>query len=164
MTEAVSCPVPPEQRPLEEFRQLCQSWFFSWPTEQPSSLSRWLISSWVLMLPVCTVVASGSWTLKQDPPRLVAAGAVAALVLPLLLLVRQWLGWTYVMQRLLRETVDYEESGWYDGQTWEKPLSWRERDLLVARHEVRPILGRLGRAMATAAGLMLVGASVCQAL
>ncbi|MAI96063.1 MAG: hypothetical protein CMN95_05020 [Synechococcus sp. MED650] len=164
MTEAVSCPVPPEQRPLEEFRQLCQSWFFSWPTEQPSSLSRWLISSWVLMLPVCTLVASGSWTLKQDPPRLVAAGAVAALVLPLLLLVRQWLGWTYVMQRLLRETVDYEESGWYDGQTWEKPLSWRERDLLVARHEVRPILGRLGRAMATAAGLMLVGASVCQAL
>ena len=164
MTEAVSCPVPPEQRPLEEFRQLCQSWFFSWPTEQPSSLSRWLISSWVLMLPICTLVASGSWTLKQDPPRLVAAGAVAALVLPLLLLVRQWLGWTYVMQRLLRETVDYEESGWYDGQTWEKPLSWRERDLLVARHEVRPILGRLGRAMATAAGLMLVGASVCQAL
>ncbi len=164
MTEAVSCPVPPEQRPLEEFRQLCQSWFFSWPTEHPSSLSRWLISSWVLMLPVCTLVASGSWTLKQDPPRLVAAGAVAALVLPLLLLVRQWLGWTYVMQRLLRETVDYEESGWYDGQTWEKPLSWRERDLLVARHEVRPILGRLGRAMATAAGLMLVGASVCQAL
>ena len=164
MTEAVSCPVPPEQRPLEEFRQLCQSWFFSWPTEQPSSLSRWLISSWVLMLPVCTLVASGSWTLKQDPPRLVAAGAVAALVLPLLLLVRQWLGWTYVMQRLLRETVDYEESGWYDGQTGEKPLSWRERDLLVARHEVRPILGRLGRAMATAAGLMLVGASVCQAL
>ena len=160
----MSCPVPPEQRPLEEFRQLCQSWFFSWPTEQPSSLSRWLISSWVLMLPVCTLVASGSWTLKQDPPRLVAAGAVAALVLPLLLLVRQWLGWTYVMQRLLRETVDYEESGWYDGQTWEKPLSWRERDLLVARHEVRPILGRLGRAMATAAGLMLVGASVCQAL
>ena len=164
MTEAVSCPVPPEQRPLEEFRQLCQSWFFSWPTQQPSSLSRWLISSWVLMLPVCTLVASGRWTLKQDPPRLVAAGAVAALVLPLLLLVRQWLGWTYVMQRLLRETVDYEESGWYDGQTWEKPLSWRERDLLVARHEVRPILGRLGRAMATAAGLMLVGASVCQAL
>ena len=104
------------------------------------------------------------WTLKQDPPRLLAAAAVAALVLPLLLLVRQWLGWTYVMQRLLRESVDYEESGWYDGQTWEKPLSWRERDLLVARHEVRPILGRLGRAMATSAGLMLAGASLCQAL
>jgi hypothetical protein len=82
----------------------------------------------------------------------------------LFLLMRQWLGWTYVMKRLLSESVDYEESGWYDGQTWEKPLSWREQDLLVARHEVRPILGRLGRAMATAAALMLGGASLCQAL
>mgnify|MGYP001449869380 CR=1 FL=1 len=112
----------------------------------------------------CILIASGSWTLRADPPRLVVAGAVAALVLPLLLLVRQWLGWTYVMKRLLAEKVDYEESGWYDGQTWEKPLSWRSKDLLVARHEVRPILGRLSRAMAAAAGLMLGGASLCQAL
>ena len=164
MDELVSCPVPPEQRPLEEFQQLSQSWFFSWPTGEVSSLKRSLLISWMLMLPLCTLVASGSLTLKADPPRLVVAGAVAALVLPLLLLVRQWLGWTYVMQRLLSENVDYEESGWYDGQTCEKPLSWRTRDLLVARHEVRPILGRLGRAMAMAAGLMLGGASLCQAL
>lgn len=160
----VSCPVPPDQRPLEEFQQLCRSWFFSWPTGKSSILLRSLLTSWLLILPICTLVASGSWTLKQDPPRLIIAGAVASLILPILLLVRQWLGWTYVMQRLLSESVDYEESGWYDGQTWEKPLSWREKDLLVARHEVRPILGRLGRAMATAAGLMLGGASLCQAL
>ena len=85
-------------------------------------------------------------------------------ILPMLLLVRQWLGWTYVHKRLLSERVEYEESGWYDGQVWEKPLSWRERDLLLAQHEVRPILGRLGRAMATTTGLILGGASLCQAL
>ena len=68
------------------------------------------------------------------------------------------------MRRLLAESVAYEESGWYDGQTWEKPVSWREKDQLVARHEVRPILGRLARAMALAAALMLGGASLCQAL
>lgn len=164
MDEGVSCPVPPEQRPLEEFLQLTESWFFSWPAGDFPRLKRSLLISWLLMLPVCTLVASGSWTLKADPPRLVVAGAVAALVLPLLLLMRQWLGWTYVMKRLLAENVEYEESGWYDGQIWEKPQSWRNRDLLVARHEVRPILGRLSRAMAMAAGLILGGASLCQAL
>ena len=164
MDEGVSCPVPPEQRPLEEFLQLTESWFFSWPAGDVPRLKRSLLISWLLMLPVCTLVASGSWTLKADPPRLVVAGAVAALVLPLLLLMRQWLGWTYVMKRLLAENVEYEESGWYDGQIWEKPQSWRNRDLLVARHEVRPILGRLSRAMAMAAGLILGGASFCQAL
>ena len=39
-----------------------------------------------------------------------------------------------------------------------------ERDLLMARHEVRPILGRLARSMAWTTGLLLVGASLCQAL
>ncbi|MEC8442217.1 MAG: CGLD27 family protein [Cyanobacteriota bacterium] len=164
MDEGVSCPVPREQRPLEEFLQLTESWFFSWPAGDVPRLKRSLLISWLLMLPFCTLVASGSWTLKADPPRLVVAGAVAALVLPLLLLMRQWLGWTYVMKRLLSENVEYEESGWYDGQIWEKPQSWRNRDLLVARHEVRPILGRLSRAMAMAAGLILGGASLCQAL
>ena len=164
MAETVSCPVPPEQRPLEEFQQLSDSWFFRWPTGVTSSLRRSLLISWCLMLPLSAVVASGSWTLRQDPPRLIVSAAVASLVLPLLLLMRQWLGWTYVMKRLLAENVDYEESGWYDGQSWEKPLSWRERDLLVARHEVRPILSRLARAMAASVALMLTGASLCQAL
>ena len=121
MAEAVSCPVPPEQRPLEEFQQLSTSWFFSWPVGDEPFLARSLAISWIMVLPVCLLVASGSWALKQDPPRLIVAGAVSALVLPLFLLMRQWLGWTYVMKRLLSESVDYEESGWYDGQTWEKP-------------------------------------------
>jgi len=120
--------------------------------------------SWFGILPITVLVASGSWALRNDVPRLLAAGGVAALVLPMLLLVRQWLGWSYVHKRLMAEQVEYEESGWYDGQVWEKPLAWRERDLLMARHEVRPILGRLARAMAWTAGLMLGGASLCQAL
>jgi hypothetical protein len=161
---ATPCPVPPDQRPQEEFEQLCRSWFFAWPTRVPQGLDRALLVSWLVFLPITVLVASGSWTLRHDPPRLLAAGAVAALVLPMLLLVRQWLGWSYVHKRLLSEMVEYEESGWYDGQVWEKPLAWRQRDLLMARHEVRPILGRLARSMAWTTGLLLVGASLCQAL
>jgi len=164
MASTSACPVPPEQRPQEEFQQLCESWFFTWPTESQRGLDRALLISWLVILPITVLVASGSWALRHDPARLIAAGAVAAFVLPMLLLVRQWLGWSYVHKRLLAEKVEYEESGWYDGQIWEKPLAWRERDLLMARHEVRPILGRLARAMAWTAGLMLGGASLCQAL
>lgn len=164
MVSSVSCPVPPEQRPQEEFVELTRSWFFTWPCQSQLDLDRALLISWLLISPISVLVASGSWTLRHDPVRLCMAGGVAALVLPMLLLVRQWLGWSYVHKRLLSEQVEYEESGWYDGQVWEKPLAWRERDLLLAQHEVRPILGRLGRAMALVTGLMLGGASICQAL
>ena len=159
-----ACPVPPAQRPLEQYLELANSWFFAWPHASFASLRRPLTGCWLRLLPGAWLVASGSVALRHDPPRLVAAGAVAALVLPLLLLTRQWLGWTSVQRRLVATAVEYEESGWYDGQVWEKPLAWREQDLLVATHQVRPVLDRLQRALAIASVLLLAGASLCQAL
>jgi hypothetical protein len=162
--QTAPCPVPPDQRPLGEYAQLLDSWFFVWPAAGAGRLFRALLIAWSLALGPCLLVASGSIPLRHDPPRLFAAGAIAAVLLPLLLLFRQWLGWRYVHRRLVAERVEYEESGWYDGQVWEKPLSWRQQDLLVARHEVAPVLVRLGRGMALAGGLLLAGAGVCQAL
>jgi hypothetical protein len=158
------CPVPAEQRPLRQYEELSRSWFFAWPAESLAGLLRPLAVSWLSVLPITLLVASGSWVLRHDQARMVAAGAVAAIALPTLLLVRQWLGWSTIHQRLLSERVEYEESGWYDGQVWEKPLAWRQQDLLVAQHQVRPILRRLQQAIGLAATLMLVGASLCQAL
>lgn len=158
------CPVPPEQRPLDEYRQLQRSWFFGWATAGALPLGRALLVSWLLVLPISLLVASGSLTLSHHPARWLLAGTTAALLLPLLLLARQWLGWTYVRQRLQAEQVHYEESGWYDGQVWEKPLAWRQQDLLVAQHQVQPVLLRLKQSAAIAVGLMLMGAGLCQAL
>lgn len=162
--DSVPCPVPEDQQPLEEYRQLLRSWFFVWPSESASRLLSSLLISWLLVLPVCLLVASGSLPLRHDPLRLVAAAAAAALLLPLLLLLRQWLGWSYVQRRLVSERVEYEESGWYDGQVWEKPLSWRQQDLLVARHQVMPVLQRLQRGLVATALLLLSGTALCQAL
>ena len=99
---------------------------------------------------------------RKIRPGLLAAGLVAALVLPLLLLVRQWLGWTFILRRLLAESIEYEESGWYDGQIWEKPLEWRRKDWLVAQHQVRPLLLGLQQLMTIAAMALLLGAALCR--
>ncbi|MBM5806556.1 MAG: DUF1230 family protein [Cyanobacteria bacterium M_surface_10_m2_179] len=160
----VVCPVPREQRPLEQYKELQASLFFVWPHNGARGLATPLIRAWLIVLPLTMLVASGSVPLRHNLPQLVIAGAVAGLVLPLLLLVRQWLGWTNLQRRLMATAVEYEESGWYDGQVWEKPVAWRQQDLLVATHEVKPVLWRLQQAMAIIAALMLVGASLCQAL
>ena len=64
MAESVACPVPPEQRPLEEFEQLTKSWFFSWPTGNGTGLSRALILSWLL---VADLRADRQWRLDHAP-------------------------------------------------------------------------------------------------
>jgi hypothetical protein len=158
------CPVPQEQRPLQEYQQLCESWFFRWPIHSLGGLVAALGGGWILLLPIAIIVATGSVPLRHNPVQLVIAAAVAALLLPLLLLTRQWLGWSYVQRRLVREKIIYEESGWYDGQEWEKPLDWRQQDLLVAQHQVKPILVRLGQALTLVLVLLCFGSSICQAL
>ncbi len=158
------CPVPQEQRPLQEYQQLCESWFFRWPIHSLGGLVAALGSGWILLLPIAIIVATGSVPLRHNPVQLVIAAAVAALLLPLLLLTRQWLGWSYVQRRLVREKIIYEESGWYDGQEWEKPLDWRQQDLLVAQHQVKPIMVRLGQALTLVLVLLCFGSSICQAL
>ncbi|AQK88058.1 hypothetical protein ZEAMMB73_Zm00001d038853 [Zea mays] len=42
---------------------------------------------------------------------------------------RMYLGWAYVGNRLLSATVEYEETGWYDGQV--KPVVNRVKFTLV---------------------------------
>ena len=40
--------------------------------------------------------------------------------------------------RLRTATLDYEETGWYDGATFHKPQEVLVRDRLLAAYEVRP--------------------------
>ena len=50
---------------------------------------------------------------------------------------RIYLGWSYVGDRLLSAAVPYEETGWYDGQLFVKPPEVLARDRLLGSYEVR---------------------------
>ena len=67
----------------------------------------------------------------------------SSLSIPLLISLRLYLGWNHVFKRLTSEKVEYEESGWYDGQVWIKPLILKEKESLIASNEVKPILKNL---------------------
>ncbi len=57
--------------------------------------------------------------------------------------VRLYLGWIYIKNRLYSEAIFYEESGWYDGQTWQKTPEILARDRLLVSYEIQPILQRI---------------------
>ena len=67
----------------------------------------------------------------------------SSLSLPFLVSIRLYLGWRHIFKRLTSEKVEYEESGWYDGQIWVKPVSLKEKETLIASLEVKPILKNL---------------------
>ena len=139
----IICPVPSNQRPLNEFNSIRNSWIISWPFLERNIFYRKLILSWLFVIPISLIISSGSDYLKNNMFELILVSLTVSIAFPILLLTRQWLSWMYIYKRLNSENIEYEESGWYDGQTWEKPLDWRSKDLLIAQYQVKPILNHL---------------------
>jgi len=139
----IACPVPVKQRPLNEFNSIRNSWIISWPLLDKNIFYRKLLYSWIIFIPISLIISYGSNSLKDNIFDLTFISLMASLLLPLFLLSRQWLSWIYIYKRLNSENIEYEESGWYDGQVWEKPIDWRSKDLLIAQHQVKPILNHI---------------------
>ena len=139
----IICPVPQNQRPINEFNSIRNSWIISWPFLERNIFYRKLIFSWLFITPVSLTISYGSDYLKNNIFELIFLSFTASIAFPILILIRQWLSWVYIYKRLNSEKIEYEESGWYDGQTWEKPISWRAKDLLIAQHQIKPILNHL---------------------
>ena len=137
------CPVPFNQRPLNEFHSIKNSWIISWPLLHKSIFYRKLFYSWILLIPISLTISYGSNYLKDNILYLTLISLTASLLFPILLLSRQWLSWVYIYKRLNSENIEYEESGWYDGQIWEKPINWRAKDFLIAQYQVKPILSHI---------------------
>ncbi|MBW4518801.1 MAG: CGLD27 family protein [Scytolyngbya sp. HA4215-MV1] len=137
------CPVPVEQRPINEYQDLKSSWFFGWATLDRKRYVMpmvWIWGfSWIVMGPVAAV----SFPPDKDLGHFLLSGAAGASLLLALVLLRLYLGWVYVCDRLLDANVFYEESGWYDGQTWTKPPEVLMQDQLIVSHQIKPIFSRL---------------------
>ena len=136
------CPVPKEQQPTNEFIELSKSIIFSWPKTK-KSLVLILIKFWVSAFVLFLVISSGSVYFKTSLIKYILLSFFSSLSIPLLIIIRLYLGWKHVFKRLTSERVEYEESGWYDGQVWIKPLVLREKESLIATVEVKPILNNL---------------------
>ena len=139
----IICPVPLNQRPLNEFNSISKSWINSWPLLEKNIFYRKLLYSWLIIIPFSLIISYGSDYLKNNVLDLFFTSLIASLLFPIFILIRQWLSWVYIYRRLNSENIEYEESGWYDGQTWEKPIDWRAKDLLIAQHQIKPVLNHL---------------------
>ena len=160
-TSVSRCPVPHEQRPLNEFTEMKEAWLFSWLTLPPAVYIRKLLGAWV----IAWVLLGGPIAAASYPPAkatghfIISACGGAAVPLTLLL-IHLYMGWRHVNIRLTKPTVEYEESGWYDGQVWTKTEDVLAKDQLVATYEVQPIFVRLHWTFAVLSGLGAVGTAL----
>ena len=155
------CPVPREQQPTNEFIELSKSKIFSWPKTK-MSLVFILVKFWLGAFVLFLVISSGSVYFKTSLLKYTLLSFFSSLSIPLLISIRLYLGWNHIFKRLSSEKIEYEESGWYDGQVWEKPLVLREKEILIASIEVKPILRNLIQILSIISVLALSGILIFQ--
>ncbi|MEL6352764.1 MAG: CGLD27 family protein [Cyanobacteria bacterium J06627_28] len=148
------CPVPVDQIPIKEYESMSESWFYSWGARDLRGYLVPVISLWLLSWVVVGPMAAVSFVPAKMPLQFVVSASLGALVLPTLALVQLYTGWRHVCDRLAKPAVPYEESGWYDGQTWEKPEEISNRDRLIADYQVKPTLHRLQKTFAVICGIV----------
>ena len=151
-----NCPVPKDQQPTNEFIELSKSRIFSWPKSKKSFLFI-LLKFWVGTFILFIAISSGSVYFETSTLKYILISLFSSLSLPFLLSIRLYLGWNHIFKRLTSEKVEYEESGWYDGQIWIKPINLKEKESLIALLEVKPILKNLIQTLSIITTLALFG-------
>ena len=137
-----NCPVPKDQQPTNEFIELSKSKIFSYPKSKKSFISI-LLKFWIGTFILFIAISSGSVYFESYTLRYILLSLFSSLSLPFLFSIRLYLGWNHIFKRLTSEKVEYEESGWYDGKIWIKPVKLKEKESLIALLEVKPILKNL---------------------
>ncbi|KAG6490046.1 hypothetical protein ZIOFF_051328 [Zingiber officinale] len=150
--------VPFEQRPVNEYEALKDGMLYSWGE---LTAADFLLRIGSLSLLTFTVVgapiAASSFSPSKEPLKFVLAAGIGTLLLVALVLLRIYLGWSYVGNRLLSAVIPYEETGWYDGQIWAKPPEVLARDRLLGSYKVKPVIKLLKQTL-VGTGVLLVGA------
>jgi hypothetical protein len=137
------CPVPIDQRPMNEYNSLKASMFFFWTTK---SLKSYIQNIMLFSIPVYLLtylLINTSIHNSELPLNEILYTIAFGSVLIGLSFLRVYLGWIYVYDRLINASVSYEESGWYDGQTWIKSPADIIQDKLIAKYKLLPIIHRI---------------------
>lgn len=147
--------VPADQRPVNELKALKEALLYSWAELSPSEFRKRIGVLWLLFFAFLGgPIAAASFDPLKEPLVFVLAGGAGSLFAVAILILRMYLGWSYVGNRLLSAVVPYEESGWYDGQMFVKPPEVLARDRLLGSYQVKPIMARLKQTMVGAAAML----------
>jgi Conserved in the green lineage and diatoms 27 len=140
--------VPEAQRPINEYLDVTSQPLFDWANRDSGDLgllTRLGIVYGIVFAVVCYPISGATFTQEGYLWQKLAAANVGATILLLFVMIRIYTGWGYIGSRLKSKVIEYEETGWYDGDWERKTEAELLRDRLLYNGNVKPVLDRLQR-------------------
>nr|QCI07395.1 hypothetical protein [Leiomenia cribrosa] len=137
------CPVPFDQQPLNEYISLKKSCFFSWSVLNIDKYLNRILSIFTFLFLLLSPFVFSLMPYYKNEFQLILLNTCIVNFIFIIIFMRLYLGWSYIVKRLVSATVFYEESGWYDGQIWIKTVESLTKDRLIGLYEVTPFVKRI---------------------
>lgn len=138
--------VPVDQRPSNEYLNLINAPTFGWASQEcgDGGLALRLAVMYVAFyFLVCYPISGATWVDEGFLLQKVTASNVGATSVVFVMVMRLYSGWGYIGSRLQDKYIEYEETGWFDGDVELKSDAEKARDLFLYRSNVRPVEDRL---------------------
>ena len=89
---------------------------------------------------ICWPISGASFTQQGYLLQQLAASNVGEMFFLLVFMIWLCSGWGYVRSQLMSKTIEYEKTGWYDGDTEMKMETELKRDRFLYNSEVKPVV------------------------
>lgn len=151
------CPVPEEQKPIQEYLQLKENDFTNWVTFGKEQYFQKLASFTLNLFLFFSLLQFPNYQEFEYLFQTVLETLLWAWVGLFFILLINFARWKQVEIRFSKSRLFYEEASWYDGQIWEKPFTILKNDQLLSTQKIQPLLQRLLRTLLTlVAGILFL--------
>lgn len=148
--------VPVDQRPSNEYLNLIRQPTFGWASQESGDIGlglRLVAVYGVFYAGICYPISGQTYLEDGYVLQKIASSNVGAMSVLFVLVLRLYSGWGYIGSRLQSKVIEYEETGWYDGDFEQKSDSEKARDLFLYRSNVKPVEERLQKCALAVGGL-----------
>lgn len=162
------CPVPEEQKPINEYIGLKENSLTNWTTLSKRNYQKKIISFFCFLFWFISLVriqdlqeffqylfssdsvGQQTFSFPETPVffflfQWELINLMFGFIFIIFLMIINYIRWKQIQIRFNKPRLFYEEASWYDGQVWEKPFSIIKNDRLVSTQKIQPILHRIVR-------------------
>jgi hypothetical protein len=134
------CPIPNDQKPINEYISLKENEFTNWVTFDSFFYSKSLILKFFSLFLVLLPLVLFEFNYSLESLLITNFITTISININLLIVLSRWI---QVNKRFKTSRLFYEEASWYDGQIWEKPLELIRSDNLLSSQKIEPTIKRL---------------------
>ena len=131
------CPVPEEQKPLNEYINLKENNLLNWAFLPISKYKLKILSSCFLFFPIFLIFCLNLTPLSFV--NIINLFLISSIIFFVIIYIRC----SEVNKKLKDARVFYEEASWFDGKIWEKPFFLIKNDKLLSSQKIQPVIKKL---------------------